>query len=56
MAADGLSFLGVRVDASRNEGARGDADVSAPDAVVRTVVVEAREDLEIAAQVRAVLS
>jgi acetate kinase len=56
MAADGLSFLGVRVDASRNEGARGDADVSAPDAEVRTVVVEAREDLEIAAQVRAVLS
>jgi len=56
MAADGLGFLGVRIDASRNETALGDADVSAPGAGARTLVVAAREDLEIAAQVRAVLS
>jgi len=46
----------VRIDASRNETALGDADVSAPGAGARTLVVAAREDLEIAAQVRAVLS
>jgi acetate kinase len=54
-AADGLAFLGVAVDRARNEAAAGDADVSAPGATARTLVVTAREDLEIAAQVRAVL-
>jgi acetate kinase len=54
-AADGLAFLGVAVDPERNRKADGDADVSAPDATVRALVVAAREDLEIAAQVRAVL-
>jgi len=54
-AADGLAFLGVAVDAGRNGAVEGDADVSAPDARVRTLVVRAREDVEIARQVRSVL-
>jgi acetate kinase len=54
-AAGGLAFLGVAVEAERNRAADGDTDVSAPDAAVRPLVVAAGEDLEIAAQVRAVL-
>lgn len=56
-AADGLGFLGVKVNASRNAAAVGcDANVSAAGARVATVVVVAREDLQIAREVRAVLS
>ena len=54
-AASGLSFLGVGVDTARNDGASGDADISAAAADVRTVVIQAREDLEIAGQVRSLL-
>jgi acetate kinase len=54
-AADGLSFLGVSVDGARNEGVSGDVDISVAGAGVRTVVIRAREDLEIAGQVRSVL-
>ena len=55
-AGAGLGFLGVEVDGDRNRAVEGDADVSAPGARVRTLVVRAREDLEIARQVRAVLT
>jgi acetate kinase len=54
-AADGLDFLGVALDADANAVASGDAEIGAPRAAVRTLVVTAREDLEIARQVRAVL-
>jgi acetate kinase len=54
-AADGLGFLGVQIDERRNAGADGDADLSTDGASVRTLVVRAREDLEIARGVRAVL-
>jgi acetate kinase len=54
-AAAGLGFLGVALDAGRNEAAAGDADIGAAGATARTLVVEAREDLEIARQVRSVL-
>jgi acetate kinase len=50
-----LGFLGVAVDAGRNDHARSDADISAPGADVRTLVITAREDLEIAAGARKVL-
>jgi acetate kinase len=53
--ADGLAHLGVAVDDQRNRSATGDADISATTAAVRTVVVTAREDLEIRRQVLAVL-
>jgi acetate kinase len=50
-AAEGLGFLGVGVDAERN--ARGDEEIGA--GAARVLVVEAREDLEIAHGVRRVL-
>jgi len=51
----GLAFLGVDVDPARNEAETGDGDISSARATVRTVVIQAREDLEIAGQVRALL-
>ena len=51
-ALRGLSFLGARLDARANDTAQPDADVAAPDSPVRILVVAAREDLEIARQVR----
>ena len=51
--AEDLAHLGVSVDPGRNDGVDGDTDITAPDASVRTLVIEAREDLEIAAGVRA---
>jgi acetate kinase len=54
-AAGGLGFLGVALDPQRNEAVDGDADISADGAAVRTLVTRAREDLEIAAQVRRTL-
>jgi acetate kinase len=54
-AAAGLAFLGVSVDQSRNASADGDTDITEPGAPVRTFVIAAREDLEIARQVREIL-
>lgn len=55
-ACAGLGFLGVRLDRSRNEGPRtGDDDVAGAGSPVRVLVVESREDLEIARSVRVVL-
>jgi len=55
-AAAGLGFLGVAVDESSNATARPDCDISAPGAPVRTLVIAAREDIEVARQTRAVLA
>ena len=55
-AADGLGFLGVRLDAARNDAADGDCEIGARDAGVRAIVIESREDLEIAGQTRRVLA
>jgi acetate kinase len=54
--ADGLGFLGVRIDGDANAAATPDAEISAPGARVRTLVIRAREDLEMARQVRAALA
>jgi acetate kinase len=51
-ACDGLGFLGVALDESLNGAARGDCEIGASGAPVRTLVVTAREDLEIAREVR----
>jgi acetate kinase len=51
----GLGYLGVAIDSDMNRMAAPDADVSASDAAARTLLVAAREDLEIARQVRSVL-
>lgn len=55
-AASGLAFLGVGVARSVNEDGTGEREITAPGSVVRTLVVEAREDLEIARQVHSVLT
>jgi len=61
-AAAGLGFLGVRLDAGRNAagaadgGGPADREIGQADAPVRSFVVAAREDIQIAAQVRAVLA
>lgn len=54
--ASRLAYLGVAVDQDRNQAATGDADISRAGAAVRTVVVTAREDLEITRQVTALLA
>jgi acetate kinase len=54
-AAAGMAFLGIEIEAGRNERGRGDAEISPEDSSVRTVVIAAREDLEIAREVRALL-
>ena len=51
-----LGYLGVAIDAAANEAAAGDADITAEGARARTLVVTAREDLEIAHQTRAVIT
>jgi acetate kinase len=55
-AADGLAFLGVELDAEANARAAGDAEIGAAGAPARTLVITAREDLEVARQVRALLA
>jgi acetate kinase len=55
-AAAGLGFLGVALDDVANSGADADAEIGAPRAPVRALVVEAREDLEIARGVRSALA
>jgi len=55
-ACAGLGFLGLRLDGPRNEDpGTEDTDVSAADSMVRVLVVHAREELEIARAVRALL-
>jgi acetate kinase len=54
-AAGGLAFLGVAIDADANAVAEPDAEITAPGARVRTLVLAAREDLEIAHGTRAAL-
>jgi acetate kinase len=55
LAAEGLGFAGVRIDAAANDAAIPDAEIGADGSSVRTFVIAAREDLEIARQVRSVL-
>jgi acetate kinase len=57
-AADGLGFLGAAVDAGRNANPGGgdDYEISADGAAVRAFVIAAREDKQIAAEVRSVLA
>ncbi len=54
-AAQGMGFLGVALDAARNGDPALDAEVGAAGASVRTLVIRAREDLEMARQARRTL-
>ncbi len=56
-AVAGLAFLGLRLDPDRNAGDIGtDIELSPEDARVQVLLVHAREDLQIAREVRAVLA
>lgn len=55
-ACERLMFLGLELDLAANRSAKGDAVLSAAGAGVGAVVVTAREDIEIARQVRATLA
>jgi acetate kinase len=54
--ADDLRWVGVVVDPAANEAVRGDAEVTGKGATVRTLVIVAREDLEVVRHVREVLA
>jgi len=55
-ACEPLGFAGVFLDADRNDALAGGGEISARESTVRTIVVTAREDVEIARQTRAVLA
>jgi acetate kinase len=52
----GLGFLGLEIDPELNAKATPDADISTESAAVPTLVVKAREDIEVAREVRKVLA
>ncbi len=54
--AAGLRFLGVEVGPTLNASLGPDNDISAPGATVPTLVIKAREDVEVAREVRRVLA
>ena len=55
-ATDGLAFLGIEVSPTLNSSLSGDVDISASGARVRTIVIRAHEDIEVAREARAVLT
>jgi len=52
---EGLGFLGLSVDDGINSAVTGDGDITAAHAAARTLVVAAREDLEMARQAHQLL-
>jgi acetate kinase len=54
-ACVGLEFLGMEIDPEANEAAGEDAVISAPRSPAAAVVVQAREDVQIAHEVTAAL-
>ncbi len=55
-ATAGLRFLGVEIGPTLNASLGTDSDISAPGALVPTLVIKAREDVEVAREVRKVLA
>ena len=53
---EGLGFLGVEIDREQNRSPALDAEITASGSSVRTLVLQAREDLEMARQTSAVLA
>jgi acetate kinase len=51
-ASEALAWLGVAINPAANEKASGDADITHDNARVRTLVIAAREDLQMAYQLR----
>ena len=54
-AVERLGFLGLAIDVHRNDTVHDDSDITAPGATVRTLVIAAREDLQIAREARRLL-
>jgi acetate kinase len=54
-AAEGLAFLGIALDADRNIASGEDREIGAAGARVSALVIAAREDLQIAQEVRQVI-
>ncbi len=54
-AVEALGYLGLALDIAGNDAAHEDGDISAAGASGRTVVITAREDLQIAREARRVL-
>jgi acetate kinase len=52
----GLGFLGLEISPHMNESVSGDTDITGPGAAATTLVVCAREDVEVAREVRRVIS
>lgn len=52
---EGLDFMGIKIDHEKNT-LRGEVDISAPDAKVRTLVIPTNEELMIALETKALLS
>jgi acetate kinase len=55
-AVKDLGFLGLGIDHALNQAVAGDTEITAAGAPTRTLVVRAREDIEIARQARGVLA
>lgn len=55
-AATGLKFLGVAIAEEANANVDADSDISAMEASVPTLVIKARENVEVAREVRRVLA
>jgi acetate kinase len=55
LATEGLGFLGVKIDADINGEAIPDCEIGSSDGTVHTLVIEAREDLQMVSEVREVL-
>lgn len=51
-----MAFLGVELEPRLNDEGKGDGLLSDPAAPVPVVLIEARDDVEIASQVRAALA
>ena len=56
MATLNLGFLGIGVDPEANDAASGDSILSPLGATVRVLLLEAREELQIADEVEALLN
>jgi len=54
-ACEPMKFFGIELDPAQNEEGKTDREIGSAGAAVRTLVVQSREDLEIARQVRTVL-
>ncbi|MBS9335655.1 acetate/propionate family kinase [Fructobacillus papyrifericola] len=53
--ADRLGYFGIKIDAKKNEGCREEADISAADAKIKTLVVPTDEELMIARDVQSLM-